>query len=864
MQEFYKQSIEDTLKSLNTSPQGLTTQKAKILLKQHGLNEIKKIKHFSKLKIFSRQFLDPLVIILIVAVILSLLIPFFKNGGFLDFHDTYDSIFIGIILILNAILGFVQEYKAEKSVQLLKKLSVPKTNVYRNNKLIKINSNELVPGDVIQLNAGDRITADARIIECNNLLTDESALTGESTPSSKNNKTIHKTVNLAEQSNTLFSGTLITEGTTKAIVTSTGMSTQIGKIASLVQEVKEVSTPLQKRLNHLGKWLGLSVIFVSFIIIIVGLLNSQSLDEMLLVGVSLAVSAIPEGLPAVITVALALSVNSMVKRKALVKQLKAIETLGSISVIATDKTGTLTKNEMTVSELFVNNKTIKVSGEGFSTKGTFTINNKKISKKEISLLLEIGANCNNASLPNIGDPTEIALLVSAAKAKIEKDKKKINETPFNSEKKYMITEHEKVSYIKGAPEAVLKLCKYYKLNNKVIKLTKDHKNKILEKNKEMASHALRILAMAYKKGPKTTFVGLQGMIDQPRKEVASAIKICKQAGIRVLMITGDHKLTAEAIGSQVGIDGNSIEGKDLDRLTDSQLKETLKKVNIVSRSTPENKVRILNILQKQKQVVAMTGDGINDAPALKKADVGVSMAIKGTDIARDASDMVLLNDNFNSIVQAIKHGRVVYENIKKFIRYLLSVNFSEVLLILTAILMKLPLPLLPLQILWINLATDGLPALALYVEKSEDGIMNKKPRNPKESIFKGIKKPMIVSTLIIFTASLIVFLLYLDNLTKARTMALTVSVLYQLFFVFTCRSEQSLFKIGFFSNRKLVYAVLITILLHLGIMYSPLSSIFAMTILNLKEWITAILLASSGLILFEVSKLLNFNKKLSF
>ncbi|MAG52373.1 MAG: ATPase [Nanoarchaeota archaeon] len=856
MQEFYKTSAEDTIKSLNSSIQGLSTQKAKLLLHKYGKNQIKKITHLSTLKIFLRQFLDPLVIILVFAVILSLLIPIFKNGGALEFHDAYDSIFIGIILLLNAILGFTQEYKAEKSVQLLKKLSVPKTNVYRDNKLIKIDSTSLVPGDVIQIDAGDRVTADSRIIESNNLQVDESALTGESTPSIKETKTIHKTVNLAEQTNILFSGTIVKEGTAKAIVCSTGMETQIGKIASLVQEVKEVRTPLQKRLTHLGKWLGISVISVSIIIIIVGILNSQSLAEMLLVGVSLAVSAIPEGLPAVITVALALSVNSMVKRKALVKQLKAIETLGSVSVIATDKTGTLTKNEMTVSELFVNNKTIKVTGSGFSTEGSFTINNKKIDTKEVFQLLEIGVNCNNASLPNIGDPTEIALLVSAAKAKIKKTGKKINEIPFNSENKYMITEHEKISYIKGAPEAVLKLCNYYKLNNKVIKLTKNHSSTILEKNKEMASSALRVLAMAYKENNRTIFVGLQGMIDQPRKEVASAIKLCKQAGIRVLMITGDQRLTAEAIAKQVGIEGGSIEGKDLKKLTDQQLKETLKKVNIISRSTPEHKVRILNILQKQKEVVAMTGDGINDAPALKKADVGVAMAIKGTDIARDASDMVLLNDDFSSIVHAIKHGRIVYENIKKFIKYLLSVNFSEILLILTAILVKLPLPLLPLQILWINLATDGLPALALSVEKSEDNIMNKHPRKSSESIFKGMKNYLFFGTLFIFIGSLIVFLMNLDNITKARTMALTVSILYQMFFVFTCRSEQSLFKIGFFSNRKLLYAVAITIAGHLVLMYSSLNKIFKMVPLSLNDWITVIIFASSGLIIFEIYKLL--------
>jgi P-type Ca2+ transporter type 2C len=855
MTEFYKLSIEQALKQLKSSREGLTTSQAKSRIKTYNYNEILKTKHFSKIKIFLRQFLDPLVIILVLAVVLSALIPIFKNGGNLELHEMYDSLFIGVILLLNAILGFVQEFKAEKSVELLKKLSVPKSNVLRDRKLVKIASKELVPGDVILLDAGDRISADARILEYNNLRVDESALTGESSPVTENNDTINKTVTLADQSNILFSGTLVTEGTAKALVYSTGMNTEIGKIASLVQDVKETKTPLQKRLATLGKYLGLGIVLISLIIVTVGVLNSQPLAEMLLIGVSLAVSAIPEGLPAVITVALALSVNSMVKKKALVKQLKAIETLGNVSVIATDKTGTLTKNEMTVSELFVNNKTIKVSGSGFSTKGFFFENNKKVSTNKFKLLLEIGASCNNATLPNIGDPTEIALLVSAAKAKINKNNDRTNETPFDSIKKYMITEHKDISYIKGAPEALLKLCKYYKLNNKIIPLTSQHKKSILNKNEEMASSALRVLAMAYKENQKIIFVGLQGMIDQPRKEVAPAIKLCEKAGIRVLMITGDHKLTAQAIAKKVGIEGRAIEGKDLDKLTDKQLKATLKEVSVIARSTPENKVRILNVLQKNKEVVAMTGDGINDAPALKKADVGIAMAIKGTDIARDASDMVLLNDNFSSIVHAIHHGRTVYENIKKFIKYILSVNLSEVLLILTAIFLKFPLPLLPLQILWINLATDGLPALALSVEKSEKDIMRKKPKSPSESVFKGIKKHILFGTLIVFTASLTAFLLYLDDLTKARTMALTVSILFQLFFVFTCRSEQSLLKIGFFSNRKLVYAVLGTVLIHLVLMYTKVNTIFSMTPLGLNDWIKVIILASSGLIIFEVYKL---------
>ncbi len=855
--ESYQKKSEEVIKELNSSLQGLSSKRAKSLLTKYGPNEIKKTKHFLKLKIFLRQFLDPLVLILIVAVILTLIIPIIENNGSLIIKKTYDSIFIGVIIFLNALLGFVQEFKAEKSIELLKNLSIPKANVYRDGKLKQLDSKELVPGDIIEVNAGDKISADARIIECSFLQTDESALTGESTPISKSSLTILKKVGLADRTNILFSGTTVTQGKAKAVVFATNMETELGKIASLVQTIKEVKTPLQKRLIYLGKWMGLITISISILIILLARIHHQSLSEVLLIGVSLAVSAIPEGLPTVITVVLALSVNSMIKRKILVKKLKAIETLGNVSVVCTDKTGTITKNEMAVSELYVNNETIKVTGEGFSTKGSFLLNNKKIDPKEFSLLLEAGASCNNALLSNIGDPTEIALLISAAKANVKKIEHRIHEIPFDSERKYMVTEHQlhskNISYIKGAPKEVLGLCRYIKIKNKILPLS-DYKKEILEKNSEMAKKALRVLAMAYKENNKTIFLGLQGMIDPPRKEVKNSIELCKDAGIRVIMITGDQKLTAQSIAREVGIRGEVMGGDEIDKLSNSQLKKALETVNIFARASPQHKVRILTILQKQKEVVAMTGDGINDAPALKQADVGVAMAIKGTDIAREASDMVLLNDNFSSIVNAVQHGRVVYENIKKFIKYLLSVNLSELLLILIAILMKFPLPLLPLQILWINLATDGLPALALSVEKPDRNIMKKKPRSIDENIFTGMKYYLFFGTLFVFISSLIVFLLFLEDLTKARTMVLTVSILYQMFFVFTCRSDESLFKIGFFSNRKLVYAVSITILAHLVLMYSPLSLVFSMTQLNLSEWVIVLLLASPGLIIFEISK----------
>jgi len=854
---YYNLETKEVFNNLKANKNGLTSKQAYSRLKLHGLNEIKRTKRLTTLKIFINQFLNPLVLILIAAVVISLLISEF-----------IDASVIGIIIILNALLGFSQEYKAEKAIELLKKLSAPQAKVIRNGIKTKIDSKNLVPGDIILLEPGDKISADARLISNNNLYINESTLTGESVPIAKNISTLSKTkLSVANQLNMVFSGTIVTQGNASAIITSTGMQTELGKVASLVEQTIETKTPLQKRLTKLGKFIGLIVIAIVALVFIIGILNGQNFHQMFLISLSLAVSAIPEGLPIVITIALALGVRAMIKRKSLIRKLQAIETLGSITVIATDKTGTLTKNEMTVSELFINNKTIQVTGHGYETKGNFLLNKKKISSKNFKLLLKIGANCNNASLPSYGDPTEIALLVSAAKAGISKKLKRINEVPFSSEKKYMLTTYsinnKKISYLKGAPEKILEMCNFIKINNTTKRLTKKEKSLILKQNEKMASNALRVLAMAYQINKKTIFVGLQGMIDPPRKEVKSAISLAKKAEIDIIMITGDNIKTAEAIAKQIGIKGYSLQGNEIEKITNKKLQTIVKKTKIFARVNPEHKVRILKALQKNNEIVAMTGDGINDAPALKGADVGIAMAIKGTDVAREASDIVLLDDNFNSIVQAIKEGRTIYDNIKKFLKFLLSVNFSEVFVILTALLLKFPLPLLPLQILWINLVTDSLPALALSKEPSEENIMNKNPRNPKEGILKEIYNYIIIGGILAFLGTLVLFLWELKttgNLEKARTLAVTTAILFEMFFVFTCRSEKSLFEIGIFKNKYLVAAVSLTIFLQILVIYSPLNLVFELTPLNLVDWIKVILFALPGLLFFEIKKSLHILK----
>lgn len=848
---YHEKTVEQTLKELNSSINGLSEQEAANRFSRMGPNELKKTKKVSVIKLIIEQFIDPLVLILIGAGVISFII-----------NAKADAIAILAIVVINAIIGFSQEYKAEKEIELLKKLSSQRTIVIRNGKKQEINTRNLVPGDIIVIEAGDKIPADARLLQVNNLRIDESSLTGESTTVEKIISIINKDAQVADQKNMVFSGTIAKEGTAKAVVITTGMNTEIGKIAHMVQETVEAETHLQKDIKKLGKYLAYIILSLAVLIFIIGIATGLPLYDIFLTSLSLAISAIPEGLPVIMTLALALSVQVMYKKKALVRKLKAVETLGSITVIASDKTGTLTKNEMTVTELFVNNKTIQVTGRGYEIKGSFIFNNKEINPEEFKNLLEIGSSCNNAELPKVGDPTELALLVSAVKADI-KPSSRIAETPFNAVEKYMSTTHlinsKKIIYIKGAPEKLLEISNHILINKVVKKLSKEYKEIILKQNHDMASRALRVLAMAYKQEDKTIFVGLQGMIDPPRKEAKKAIDLCKTAGIKVYMITGDHIETARAIASQLGILGNAVEGKDLDKLSEEEMKKKVKENSIFARTTPEHKSRILQALQSNKEIVAMTGDGINDAPALKKADIGIAMNIKGTDIARESSDIILIDDNFSSIVRAIKEGRIVYDNIKKFVKYLLSVNFDEILVVTFALIAKIPIPFLPLQILWLNLVTDSLPALALSKERDEKGIMNKPPRNSKEHLLEGTFYFILIAGIMAFLATLLLFLIEYKttgNLEKARTIAVTQAVMFEMFFVFSCKSDKSIRETNIFSNKYLIGAVLITIILQMIAIYTPLSLIFKFSYLTLKDWLIILLVSSSGFIFFEAKKLI--------
>ncbi len=846
--DFYNLERKEVVLKLHSSLRGLKQEEAQKRLKQYGANYIEKEKRLSGVKIFLSQFKDVIVFILIFAILVSLFLQHF-----------IDAVVIGVILFLNAILGFVQEFKAEKSISLLRKLSSPKSKVLRDNKYQVIDSKDLVPGDVVVLEVGDKISADGRLLEVVDFQVDESVLTGESTTVVKHVNSIKHSRHLAERLNMVFSGTTVTAGRAKFLVTNTGMNSEIGKVAHLVQTVDITKTPLERRLKRLGLVLGGVVILIALVILLLGILEHLDFYTALLTSISLTVAVIPEGLPAVVTICLALGLQRMLKQKALVRKLKAVETLGSTNIICADKTGTITKNEMIVRKIFVNNKLIKISGEGYDTEGNFYYNDKKISNDKFKIFLESAASCNNSSLPDFGDPTELALLVMAKKGDVDKIEERIHEEPFSSEKKYMMTTHiidkGEVTYIKGALEKVLELCNYYYVNGKEIKLTKAKREKFLEVNSEMADEALRVLSVAYKKNHKTILLGLAGMIDSPRKEVKEAIKLCNDAGIRVVMITGDHKKTAEAIANKVGIDGSVLEGKDLDKISDYKLKSLVDKINVYARVSPEHKVRILNALQEKGNVVAMTGDGVNDAPALKKADVGVAMNIKGTDVARSASDMVLLDDNFSTIVLAVKEGRVIYDNIKKFVKFLLTSNLNEFLIIFITMLFRLPLPLLPLQILWINLITDGLPALALSVDNPEKGVMQRKPRSKKESILKGMLPYLFGAGVLGTAAGLVGYFGYLGDIDKARTMVLTIIIMFEMFWVFSCRSDRySVFELK--NNKWLYFAVIFSLLIHVGMMYSPFAYLFNVVALGFIDWLKVIGLGSIGFVVFETKKLL--------
>jgi len=880
----HEKRIEEVFRELKTSNEGLSEKEAEKRLQEYGYNEIKEGKKISPLKIFINQFKNFLIYILFVAVVVSTIVgyqDYINYDGSLLEHFL-ESIVILVILILIGVIGFIQEFRAEKAIEALKKLASLKAKVIRDGEKKVIDVNRLVLGDIIILKTGDKIPADSRLIELANLQTQEAALTGESVPIKKELQVLPEKTQIADQVNMVFSGTIVTNGRGKAIVVRTGMQTEIGKIAKMIQETIPDPTPLQIKLEKLGKMLGIGVIAISIIVFIAGALTGKNLLEMFKTAVSLAVAAVPEGLPAVVIVSLALGARRMVKRNALIRRLPSVETLGSTTVICSDKTGTLTKNEMTVKKIYANGKIIDVTGSGYGIEGEFLYNNKKIDVKEIEFLLKIGALNNDASLIEgkiIGDPTEGSLIVSAAKAGLKKEDlegkyKRYDELPFSSERKIMTTMHnidgENFAYIKGAPEILLNLCTSIYENGRINNLTDSKKKEILEINREFANNALRVLGFAFRtimdksRAEKSLiFVGLQGMIDPPRAEVKESISKCKKAGIKVIMITGDHEITANAIAKEIGIEGSSITGAELEKIKEKDLEEIVEDIAIYARVNPEHKIKIVNALKKKGHIVAMTGDGVNDAPALKKADIGVGMGITGTDVSKEASAMILTDDNFASIVDAIEEGRGIYGNIKKFVEYLLSSNLGEVLTIFIAIILSPffanTLPLVPLQILWINLVTDGLPALALSVDPSDPNIMGRKPRNPKEKIVSNTTiTRMVIVGIVMMAGTLALFKLSnpKSNLIYAQTMAFSTLMFYQMFNVLNCRSEfNSLFKIGFFTNPKLLGTILISILMQVIVIYVPFfNKAFNTTPLTFMDWFYVILISSSILIIIEIYK----------
>jgi Ca2+-transporting ATPase len=868
----------DVLQSLRSSQAGLTEQEAKDRLKEVGFNELRKETRITALQIFVNQFRSFLIVILIAASVISLLLG-----------EKTDAIVIGLILVLNAILGFVQEYRAEKAIEALKKLAAPKAKVLRESKETAIEAREVVPGDILVFEAGDRIAADARVLEAMNLKIEEALLTGESVPSIKFVTALPEDTPLADRENMAYSGTTVTYGRGKGIVVCTGMETEFGKIAEQIQEAKEEPTPLQLRLRTLGIMLGGLVLLLSAMLFAFAVFEGEPILESFFIAVALAVSAVPEGLPAVVTVALALGVRTMSKRNAIVRRLSSVETLGSTTVICSDKTGTLTKDEMTVTRVFVNGECcLDISGSGYKPDGKFSRNGDRVEpgqESALSLLLKIGCLCNHASLGDeggwavVGDPTEGALLTLAGKAGMWREdlleqNPLIDEIPFDSTRKRMTTVHEvngqRVAYVKGAPEIMLGLSSMIHADGKARPLTQEYGERTLRAVHDMASDALRVLALGYRQIPPgtrvnsndvekdLTLVGVVGMIDPPKPGVREAIATTKKAGIRTAMITGDHELTAKAIAQQIGMleqGGTVITGLELDRMSQDELDQDVENITVFARTSPEHKVRILEALQKKGHIVAMTGDGVNDAPAVKGADIGISMGIKGTDVTREASDMILADDNFATIVNAVEEGRGIYDNIRKFIRLLLSTNMDEILLVASAILLRLPVPMLPIQLLWVNVVSDGLPALALSFDPYEKDIMERKPRSPKEGIFHGMLLFVLAAAIVDFLAELILLLYWRNtsfvSLERLRTIIFTSTVMFELFFVFNCRSEtRSVFRNSIFGNKRLVVAVAVSFVLQLSAIYVPfLRPVFKTVPLGASDWLIILAIATSGLLI---------------
>jgi len=886
MEKWHSIGSDEALQILSSRYSGLTVTESEERLARFGVNELKSAKKISPWKLFLEQFKSILIIILLFAVVLSAVIG-----------EPIDAIIIGVIILFACGLGFIQEYRAEKAMEALKKMAAPTASVIRDGKEQEIPARDLVPGDIVVIRTGDRIPADARLIEAVNLKINEAPLTGESVPIEKTTAPIPGDVNIGDKRNMVFMGTAAVYGRGTAIITATGMITEFGKIAGMLQDVKAEKTPLQINLDKMGKRIAIVGLSLCFILAVLGVLRGHEVLEMFVWGIALAVAAVPEALPAVVVISLALGVRRMVKRNALIRRLPAVETLGCTTVICSDKTGTMTQDQMTVKRIFTGGEFFEVTGTGYNPKGDFSYKGKPYEiHKNVGLmnLLRTGCLCNDARLVQTdnswsikGDPTEGALIVAAAKAGIVVEQEnnsfpRVREIPFSSETKMMTTCHQaptcEMSYTKGAPEVILDRCGYIDQNGQQKSLTEKEQENVLDIARNMASEGMRILGLAYKTVNASNngqndegyvFSGLVGMIDPPRPEVKAAIKSCDDAGIRTVMITGDHKLTAVAIAKELGLlkQGKVLSGADLDGLSEEQFEKIADDVDVFARVSPAHKLRVVTALGKRGHVVAVTGDGVNDAPALKKADIGIAMGITGTDVSKEAAGMVLTNDNFASIVAAVEEGRGIFDNIKKYLMFLLSSNIGEILLMAGAILLGpvigLPygaIPLIAIQILWVNLATDGLPAIALSIDPPAPDIMKQKPRPRGQGIFtKPVLILMAVGGIWSCLVNLGIFKWALDSgmgMLEAQALCFLTLIIIQFFKAYNFRSDKhSIFKIGFFKNKWLNLAILWEIALLLVIVYTPfLQESFHTFALRPTDWLIVILAAATVFPVLEVTK----------
>lgn len=848
---------------------GLSSDEARKRLEVHGRNVLKSAKRHGWLKILLSQFTDLMIIILIASSIIS----FFMG-------ENSEGIAILAIIILNGLLGFFQELRTEKALEALMSLAAPHARVVRDGAVRDIPAEEVVPGDLVVLEAGNRVPADSVLVECNKLYADESMLTGESVPVAKSGVDISgRAMNGISPANMLYMGSMITNGTGKAVVLSTGMETEMGRIAEMMETAGVQETPLQKRLEKLGEYMVTGCLIICAIVALLGIMRGEPVIQMLLAGISLAVAAVPEGLPAVVTIALAIGVRRMVQKNALIRRLPAVETLGCATVICSDKTGTLTENRMTVVEAYAGKNPYELRRESDGRLSAYCRGREVYVEKTtgLKLLLKIGMLCGNTRIRSDedsvidieGDPTEVALMRAALDAGLDRESvfsayRRVREIPFDSDRKMMSVicrsrSGELFLFAKGAPEVVMDRCSKIMIADRERDITDEDLKNLRDECSIMTSRALRVIAFAYRTVQPSqlwrddlesglVFIGLAGMTDPPRKEAVESVAKCRRAGIKTVMITGDHVKTATAVAKALDIyrEGDLVvSGSEIDKMSDKELEEACRKATVFARVFPKHKLRIVRAFRNNGNIVAMTGDGVNDAPAVKDADIGIAMGKSGTDVTRQAASMILMDDNFSSIVAAVEEGRNIYSNIRKFIRYLLSCNVGEVLTMFFSMILGLPIPLLPAQVLAVNLATDGLPAIALGMEPGEPDIMERPPRRPDESIFAhGLARMILVRGFFIAVSTIASFMIVYTmgkNLAAARTAALVTLVMSQLIHVFECKSEhKSLFEIPLLSNKYLILAVLSSVLLLLGIIYLPfLSEVFGTRALALNEWLIA-------------------------